>query len=68
MDVVAGRAAGCRTILVGPEWRLAAGWTMERRPDHALPDLLAAARLTVADRAATEGSGALAAIPSEARR
>jgi D-glycero-D-manno-heptose 1,7-bisphosphate phosphatase len=43
MDVVAGRAAGCRTILVGPEWRDADAWPEERRPDAALPDLLAAA-------------------------
>ncbi|HYX11284.1 MAG TPA: HAD family hydrolase [Candidatus Acidoferrum sp.] len=55
MDVVAGRAAGCRTILVGPEWRLADGWAPERQPDHAVPDLLAAARICVADRARADG-------------
>jgi histidinol-phosphate phosphatase family protein len=48
MDVAAGRAAGCRTILVGPEWRTT--WPEpDRTPDHAVPDLLAAARITVAE-------------------
>jgi histidinol-phosphate phosphatase family protein len=48
MDVVAGRAAGCRTIVVGPEHRDVPGWPAERRPDHAVPDLLAAARIILA--------------------
>jgi D-glycero-D-manno-heptose 1,7-bisphosphate phosphatase len=48
MDVVAGRAAGCRTIMVGPEHRTAADLPPDRRPDHAVPDLLAAARIIVA--------------------
>jgi D-glycero-D-manno-heptose 1,7-bisphosphate phosphatase len=43
MDVQAGRAAGCRTALIGREWRIADGFSPERRPDVALPDLLAAA-------------------------
>jgi D-glycero-D-manno-heptose 1,7-bisphosphate phosphatase len=47
MDVVAGRAAGCRTIMVGPEHRTAAELPADRRPDHAVPDLLAAARIIV---------------------
>jgi histidinol-phosphate phosphatase family protein len=52
MDVAAGRAAGCRTIMVGPEHRTAAGLPEDRRPDHAVPDLLAAARIIVASLAA----------------
>jgi D,D-heptose 1,7-bisphosphate phosphatase len=47
MDVVAGRAAGCRTIMVGPEHRTASELPEERRPDYAVPDLLAAARIIV---------------------
>jgi D-glycero-D-manno-heptose 1,7-bisphosphate phosphatase len=47
MDVAAGRAAGCRTILVGREWRLEQSWSDDRRPDHAVPDLLGAAELIV---------------------
>jgi D-glycero-D-manno-heptose 1,7-bisphosphate phosphatase len=43
MDVAAGRAAGCRTIVVGPEWRTTGSWPEDRRPDAAVPDLLAAA-------------------------
>jgi len=47
MDVAAGRAAGCRTVMVGPEWDTAAGLALELRPDHAVPDLAAAAELIV---------------------
>jgi histidinol-phosphate phosphatase family protein len=43
MDVAAGRTAGCRSILVGPEWRTAGSLPAARRPDAAVPDLLAAA-------------------------
>lgn len=43
MDVMAGRAAGCRTVLIGHEWRDAPAFPPDRRPDVALPDLLAAA-------------------------
>jgi D-glycero-D-manno-heptose 1,7-bisphosphate phosphatase len=52
MDMAAGRAAGCRTILVGPEWRRARTYPTEGQPHHAVPDLLSAARLVVgvADR------------------
>lgn len=53
MDMAAGRAAGCRTILVGREWRRAASYPHEARPDHAVPDLLAAARLIVGDGRST---------------
>jgi len=57
MDMAAGRAVGCRTILVGPEWRRASSYPPGAQPDHAVPDLAAAARITlsgsaeVADRA-----------------
>ena len=61
MDVVAGRAAGCRTIMVGPEHRTAADLPPDRRPDYAVPDLLAAARCIVAARDATP-EPALAAV------
>jgi D-glycero-D-manno-heptose 1,7-bisphosphate phosphatase len=50
MDVVAVRRAGCRTIVVGPEHRDAASWQAERRPEHAVRDLLGAARIIVASR------------------
>jgi len=49
MDMAAGRAVGCRTILVGSEWRDGASYPPEAQPDHAVPDLAAAARITVAD-------------------
>ncbi len=45
MDVAAGRAAGCRTVLVGAEWRRVRQYPHELRPDAALPDLAAAAML-----------------------
>lgn len=38
-DVAAGRSAGCRTALVGPEWRLGGLLPPARRPDVAVPDL-----------------------------
>ena len=63
MDMAAGNAAGCRTILVGPEWRRASSYPADAQPDHAVPDLLDAARLVVAaerpavtDDAPTEAS------------
>ncbi len=43
MDVAAGRRAGCRTVMVGPEWETAADLQPEVRPDFAVPDLAAAA-------------------------
>ena len=49
MDMAAGRSAGCHTILVGPEWRRAASYPPDATPDHAVPDLAAAARITVGD-------------------
>lgn len=52
MDVVAGRRAGCRTIMVGPEHRTAGDLPAAKRPDHAVADLLDAARIILAaDRA-----------------
>ena len=54
MDAAAGRAAGCRTIMVGPEHRTAAELPEDRRPDHAVPDLLAAARIILAAPLAPE--------------
>jgi histidinol-phosphate phosphatase family protein len=50
MDTAAGRTAGCRTILVGAEWRRASTYPTGARPDHAVPDLLEAARITLADQ------------------
>jgi D-glycero-D-manno-heptose 1,7-bisphosphate phosphatase len=47
MDVAAGRGAGCRTILVGPEWRTAPSLPEARRPEAAVPDLATAARTIV---------------------
>ncbi len=52
MDAMAGRAAGCRTIMVGPEHRDAASLPPDRRPDFAVPDLLAAARIILGGEAA----------------
>ena len=42
MDVAAGRAAGCHTVLIGHEWRDEPA-SPDRCPDLAAPDLLAAA-------------------------
>jgi D-glycero-D-manno-heptose 1,7-bisphosphate phosphatase len=56
MDVLAGRRAGCRTILIGEEYRLAPTFPPHRRPDHAVPDLLAAARIILAE----DGTGDVA--------
>jgi D-glycero-D-manno-heptose 1,7-bisphosphate phosphatase len=48
MDAMAGRAAGCRTIMVGPDARTAASLPPDRRPDHAVRDLAEAADLILA--------------------
>jgi D-glycero-D-manno-heptose 1,7-bisphosphate phosphatase len=48
MDVAAGAAAGCRTILVGPEYLTRPGHPVGVRPDAAVPDLLAAAETVLA--------------------
>lgn len=57
MDVVAGRRSGCRTILVGPEARTAHRLPPDRRPDHAVADLLLAARIIVAEENEPAGRG-----------
>lgn len=54
MDMAAGRAVGCRTILVGSEWRDGSAYPSIARPDHAVPDLAAAAAITVADLTVTD--------------
>jgi D-glycero-D-manno-heptose 1,7-bisphosphate phosphatase len=65
MDVAAGRAAGLRTILVGPERVTVATLPDDRRPDHAVADLLDAAMIIVSDRIterpAVEASGSSSA-------
>jgi histidinol-phosphate phosphatase family protein len=48
MDVAAGRAAGCRTILVGPDVRDVASFPPEAQPDHAVADLDRGAEIIVA--------------------
>jgi len=62
MDVVAGRRAGCRTIMVGPEHRDAHELPDSKRPDHAVSDLLDAARIILAEdaRSAAPVPGAVA--------
>jgi D-glycero-D-manno-heptose 1,7-bisphosphate phosphatase len=57
MDMAAGRAAGCRTILVGREWRRAASYPRDATPDHAVPDLAAAARITLGVGTVSTGAG-----------
>jgi histidinol-phosphate phosphatase family protein len=47
MDVAAGRVAGCRTILVGPERHLIDSFPDGVTPDHAVPDLGAASAIIV---------------------
>jgi len=53
MDVVAGRRAGCRTILVGPDARTADRLPPDRRPDHAVDNLLLAAQIILASAPST---------------
>lgn len=55
-DIAAGRAAGCRTILVGPEWRLASTLPPVRQPDAAVPDLSAAIDVILASMQAAAGA------------
>ena len=54
MDVAAGRAAGCRTVLVGPDHRTRAGHPPGTEPDLAVPTLLDAALAIVAEHAAVQ--------------
>ena len=58
MDVAAGRAAGCRTVLVGPEHRDRSTHPPGIEPDLAVPDLLDAARAILAERARAVEGGA----------
>jgi D-glycero-D-manno-heptose 1,7-bisphosphate phosphatase len=51
MDVAAGRAAGCRTVLVGREHRDRSTHPPDIEPDGAVPDMLEAARFILAERA-----------------
>lgn len=51
MDVAAGAAAGCRTILIGPEWQDRSSHPPGIVPDAAVRDLLAAVDLVLADGA-----------------
>jgi D-glycero-D-manno-heptose 1,7-bisphosphate phosphatase len=51
MDVCAGRAAGCRTILVGPDVVQIPSWPADRHPDFTARDLLGAARIVLAEDA-----------------
>jgi histidinol-phosphate phosphatase family protein len=48
MDVAAGAAAGCRTVLIGPEWQDRSTHPAGIVPDAAVPDLLAAVKLVLA--------------------
>lgn len=70
MDVLAGRRGGCRTILVGPEHRDADALPPDRRPDHAVPDLLDAVRIILATDGAVGSSsrGGATARAGAARR
>jgi histidinol-phosphate phosphatase family protein len=60
MDVAAGAAAGCRTILVGPEYRDRPGHPPGVVADAAVPDLLAAAYVILAALDEERTSGGLA--------
>ncbi len=62
-DIGAGRAAGCRTALVGPEWRLGRHLPPGRQPELSAPDLATVADAILLD-AATAGQG----HPSVAQR
>jgi len=53
MDVAAGQAAGCRSILIGPEWRDRSTHPAGIEPDAAVPDLLAAVEIVLADEGST---------------
>jgi len=55
MDVAAGAAAGCRTILVGPEHRDRPGHPADVVADAAVPDLLAAAHVILATHESDDG-------------
>ncbi|HEY4753391.1 MAG TPA: HAD-IIIA family hydrolase, partial [Candidatus Limnocylindrales bacterium] len=52
-DVAAGRSAGCRTVLVGPEWRLGHLLPPGRQPEVAVPALADGIGAILATRLAT---------------
>jgi D-glycero-D-manno-heptose 1,7-bisphosphate phosphatase len=58
MDAAAGKAAGCRTIMVGPDARTADSLPDDRRPDAAVRDLLGAAQVILAADEAASLEGA----------
>ena len=64
MDMGAGRAVGCRTILVGREWRHGASYPPDARPDHAVPDLAAAAQITVGELDELDGENEIPELVS----
>lgn len=66
MDAAAGRAAGCRTIMVGPDAATAHALPEGRRPDHVARDLRGAARIILAADAARDEAAERARL--EARR
>jgi D-glycero-D-manno-heptose 1,7-bisphosphate phosphatase len=66
MDAAAGRAAGCRTIMVGPDAATAHALPPDRRPDHVARDLRGAARIILAADAATDEAAERARL--DARR
>ena len=55
MDAAAGRAAGCRTIMVGPDAATAEDLPPDRRPDHAVRDMAAAADIVLAEAGVLAG-------------
>lgn len=54
MDIAAGKAAGCRTILVGPEARDRSTHPPGVVPDHAVAHLVDAARVVVDEQARSQ--------------
>jgi D-glycero-D-manno-heptose 1,7-bisphosphate phosphatase len=58
MDAAAGKAAGCRTIMVGPDARTADQLPDDQRPDAAVRDLLGAAHVILEAEAAAALEGA----------
>lgn len=55
MDAAAGRAAGCRTIMVGPDAAAAEDLPPDRRPDHGVRDMAAAADIVLAEAGVMAG-------------
>jgi histidinol-phosphate phosphatase family protein len=63
MDVAAGRAAPCRTILVGREWRDRSTHPRGLEPDAAVPDLLRAVEIVLAPEERDDAVAELAPVP-----